>query len=118
MKPTVKVTVTVKRDEFPRLRSRLPAVFDRELGQAAAAIQAGAVARNRAHGLIDTSNMIENWAHDRIREQLWAAYTPVLYAIYWELGHRSHAPRPMLVPAANEALGRLVERLRRLEASL
>lgn len=118
MRRPIDISFKVRRDEFPRIRRMVPQILDQELGACAAAIEAGARQRNREHGLIDTSNMINAWTHERIKALSWAAYTPVLYTVFWELGHRNHAPAPMLVPAANAALQRLVERLRRLEASL
>lgn len=112
--------VVVVSNRLPQLSALLKKQLDQEMGAAAAAIEAGAKQRNQMFGLVDTSNMINGWTHERVKEHVWLTYTPVEYAVYWEFGHHSifgnryEAPKPMLRPAASAVFPIFMAKLRTL----
>jgi HK97 gp10 family phage protein len=96
-------------DRFPEVmvtaNSRTAAALDR----AAADIESGAKMRSR----VDTGNMRNGWATEKVNNFTRMVYNPVHYTEYNEYGTVNMNPQPMLKPAVEEVTPEFIAAVRR-----
>lgn len=100
----MRLTVTIQKNDFPVIASRLASAADTLAEILATQIQAESILNTSR---VDTGAMKSGWRIAPLGAGVWIVYNTQSYAIFHEAGTYKLPASPMLVPAVETVLGSL-----------